>query len=206
MARLIPKIVHLNPPQGGARKIECHRFSPYFSGQAKGAKNVNPLPWYSAVYPSDEVRLSHVAYFFGADWEDTLNDSFYQPVITKTRDWLKTWIDQPELPQLAAHYRDDGTLSVSDTRSGCRREWEYDADEAMVYRAICDPSGFSKIRATFEKEMGREWPENKARNCLQSFLDSDLAIEENDVFLGLALPKGTIDPPYSIRCLIPMPN
>lgn len=206
MARLIPQIVHLNPPQGGARKIECHRFSPYFSGQAKGAKNVNPLPWYSAIYPSDDVRLSHVAYFFRADWEDTLNDSIYEPVINEIQDWLKIWISQPELPQLATHYLDDGTLLVSDTRGGCLKERVCDAEEAMVYRAISDPAGFSKIRASLEKETGREWPENKVQNCLQSFLDSDLAIEENNVFLGLALPKGTIDPPYSIRCLIPMPN
>jgi hypothetical protein len=43
-------------------------------------------------------------------------------------------------------------------------------------------------------------------DCLQSFVDDGLVIEENNTYLGLALPKGTIDPPYSIRYLIPMPN
>ena len=210
MERLIPKIVHLNPPQGGARKIECHRFSPYFSGEAKGAENIKPLSWYNAIFPSDDFNLSRVAYFFLADWEDTLDDSIYVPVITKTLDWLKIWINQQELPQLISHYRDDGTLLISDTRYGPLKEWEYGAEEAMVYRSISDPASRSRVKSFITEE---KCPascsvssEEDILDCLQSFVDDGLAIEENNTYLGLALPEGTIDPPYSIRCLIPMPN
>ncbi len=210
MERLIPKIVHLNPPQGGARKIECHRFSPYFSGEAKGAENIIPLPWYNAIFPSGDINLSRVAYFFLADWDDTLDDSIYGPVVTKTLDWLKIWINQEELPQLISHYRDDGTLLISDTRYGPLKEWEYGAEEAMVYRSISDPASLSRVKSSIREENGLAScsvpSEEDILNYLQSFVDDGLAIEENNTYLGLALSEGTIDPPYSIRCLIPMPN
>ena len=80
----------------------------------------------------------------------------------------------------------------------------------MVYRSISDPASLSKVKSSISEENGPAScsmsSEEDILNYLQSFVDDGLAIEENNTYLGLALPEGTIDPPYSIRCLIPMPN
>lgn len=123
---------------------------------------------------------------------------------------MKIWINQQELPQLISHYRDDGTLLISDTRYEPLKEREYGVEEAMVYRSISDPASLSKVKSSLSEENDPAScsvsSEEDILDCLQSFVDDGLAIEENNTYLGLALPEGTIDPPYSIRCLIPMPN
>jgi len=99
---------------------------------------------------------------------------------------------------------------ISDTRYGPLKEWEYGAVEARIYRSISDPASRSRVKSSLGEGNGpASCPvpsDEDMLNYLQSFVDEGLAIEENSTYLGLALPEGTIDPPYSIRCLIPMPN
>ena len=45
MATLIPKIVHLQPPYGGPRPIEMHRFSTNHERAAEFSDSHAPQPW-----------------------------------------------------------------------------------------------------------------------------------------------------------------
>jgi hypothetical protein len=121
---------------------------------------------------------------------------------------LKIWINQEELPRLISHYRDDGTLLISDTRYGPLKEWVYRRGNGLPEHQRPGQPFKGKIIYKRGKRSGIKSGTIGGRytHYLQSFVDDGLAIEENNTYLGLALPEGTIDPPYSIRCLIPMPN
>lgn len=213
MASMIPSIYHLNPPYGGCIKIECQRFSPYFLGQAKGIKSLRPSPWYEAVFPPDLIDLERVAYFFDAVWEETLDDGAYREVMTATRIWLASWMKRPQLPKLIMHRREDGSLAVEDTRDSandgiligtrggtgdCRgdcisdrscKEWKLDDIEAAIYSAIQDPASAGKAAFKVSNVAGITLEREEARHHLRHLVEMGLAVEENGVFLGLALDE-----------------
>ena len=197
MEELIPKIHHLYPPSGGAKKVECHRFSPYFTGRAKGAENPQPLSWYSALYPEEKIDQSRVAYYFNADWMNTLGDGAYEGVISRTREWLDIWQREMFLPELRYQLQADGGATVLDTRQGHTKEIKFDIPEAGVLQAIQEPANIDTISRLLEdKAISRDTIED----TLQSFVESNLAFEESGRYLGLALEHDAKDLSHSVRC------
>ncbi len=197
MEDLIPKIHHLYPPSGGAKKVECHRFSPYFSGRAKGAENPRPLSWYSALYPEGKIDQNRVAYYFDADWTNTLGDDAYESVISKTGEWLQIWQKEMFLPELRYQLQADGSAIVLDTRQGNPKEIKFDIPEAGVLQAIEEPANIDTISRTLGD---RALSKDAVEDILQGFIESNLAFKERGRYLGLALKHNAKDLPHSLRC------
>ncbi|MCX6677461.1 MAG: RiPP maturation radical SAM C-methyltransferase [Methanothrix sp.] len=193
MEDLLPKIFHLNPPYGGSRKVECHRFSPYFSGQAGELENLRPLPCYFLIYPVEKINPYSIAYYFDADWKCTLGDEAYEGIIEMTQKWLNIWKKQVDLPVLKVYYLADGSAIVYDSRSSDRKEIVLDPSEARILQTIEDPVHQKDV-------LGYEIAtKDECEDILEKFVEINLAVEENCVFLGLALRQGTRDPPLASR-------
>jgi hypothetical protein len=186
MEDLIPKILHLRPPYGGARKVELHRFSPYFTESGKWTKSMTPETWYQALYPSDRVDISKVAYYFDADWKDVLPETVYQGTIEKTREWVRVWRDEPVLPQLRIQ-REDGKIHIVDSRN--EHAWCLNTLESCLYSEIADPVSLEVISL---RQDGVSI--STMETTLKSFVESGLAVEEDDSYMALALAENTCDP------------
>jgi len=191
MEKLIPKILHLRPPYGGTPKIEIHRFSPYFTESDKWTNSMTPQAWYQALYPSNRVDISKVAYYFNADWKDTLPETSYLGTIKKTQEWVRIWRDEPVLPQLRIQ-RENGKITIIDSRY--ERTWCLNDLESRLYSEIADPVSLETVSShqniTNISDM---------ETILTFFIESGLAVKENDTYLALALAENTCDPPLEKR-------
>lgn len=126
MEYLIPKLIHLQPPIGGNPKIELHRFSPYFFHRGKWTENLRPMDWYKGLFPEQRVDLSRTAYFFDADWKNTLGDDAYGGVIKATQEWIRTWREESDLPRLVMTQSSGGGLKIvsTETEPGSLTRWK----------------------------------------------------------------------------------
>ncbi|MCP4351936.1 MAG: RiPP maturation radical SAM protein 1 [Desulfobacterales bacterium] len=201
MEKLIPKIMHLPPPHStrGTCYIECHRFSPYFCEKNRWLENCRPQSWYKALFPGDLIDLSRVAYYFEAEWKDTLEPEAYAPVTELCKKWSKTWGREEVLPGLHMYARDDQGLDIRDTRNGQKTEISLSPDMAMIYQAISDPCETDKIKVNIEEKHGKKLSVNRIETCLDQFMEDQTAIEENGIYLGLALPGNTREPSLQER-------
>jgi ribosomal peptide maturation radical SAM protein 1 len=197
MAELFPKIVHYMPPFGGARDVEIHRFSPYFNQWQDFAENIRPRPWYSDIYPAEQLDLSQVAYYFDADWRDTLPEEARKPTVDATWTWIDAWRDNPRIPGLTFDaLRLAPDLELWDTRHGGQRKFELDAREAAIYHAVREPLGLSKV----VERLGDKWGSEEAiKGILDDFVGADIVLEEAGRYLALAIPETSPEPDQSTR-------
>ncbi len=197
MAVWIPKLLHFRPPYGGAPKIECHRFSPYFMQSEQWTNGVRPQAWYAGLFPAEVIDLKRLAYYFDAEWKDVLGDPAYDAVITATLDWIRLWKEAPVLPQLKM--RDQGEcLEIVDTRRGENGLWQLEALESAIYRAMDAPVNLRTIHKTLTTA-GFDCSEDTLQSILNTFVDSDLVLEENGYYFAIALAETTIDPHADLR-------
>jgi ribosomal peptide maturation radical SAM protein 1 len=195
MENLIPKILHLAPPHTpkGTVLIECHRFSPYFSEKGKWLENVRPLSWYDALFPAAKIDLSRVAYYFEADWKDTLDESAYNAVTLACSKWNRIWGESRELPGLCIHEQKNGNISIEESGTGKNVIHRPDYDRSLVYRAIADPGDVKKVQLRIKKEFGKTLSTEKISLFLDEFVRSSLAIEEKGIYCGLAIPAEIVE-------------
>ena len=196
---LFPKLLHFRPPYGGSPKIECHRFSPYFAGVGKYIENRRPQTWYQGLYPSDKIDISRVAYYFDADWKDTLNDEEYEEVIKAVLEWIRIWREEKELPQLLFEHHNDESITIRDTRSSKLNIYTLSPDEAKLYLVINDPIHITNICNSLNNTYNIELSEPFIKSTLDKFVKNGLALEECDKYLGLALPNETVEPTINFR-------
>ncbi|WP_428267365.1 RiPP maturation radical SAM C-methyltransferase [Haliangium sp.] len=199
VAAWLPKLVHLWPPTGGSPKIELHRFSPYYSEAERWTRSRRPAAWYTGLFPSDQIDIDRVAYYFDAEWNDTLGDDVhYQGVVDGMFDWLDMWREAPELPKLIMHDHADGSLCIEDTRGGARVDHELDPVAAHVYRVIDAPLKPVQIQrrlANFDTKLDPE----RLRELLAGFVAADLALTDDGAYVALATSVTTPDVPYEFR-------
>lgn len=179
----LPKLFHLRPPTGGAPKIECHRFSPYFSSNGEFTSEPVPATWYRGIFPEDQIDLKKVAYYFDVEWKHTLGDPAYDRVIELVHEWRARWGDGDEAPRLIMRDTPTG-LEIEDTRGAEPTRWELDADQAAVYRLIVDSATAATLFARLNERLSRE----QIANMLEAFSEQGLALNEREYYLGLALP------------------
>ncbi len=196
---LFPKLLHLRPPYGGSPKIECHRFSPYFTEVGKWIENLRPQLWYQGLYPSDIIDISRVAYYFDADWKDTLNDEAYEAVIKAVLEWIRIWREESELPQLFFQCHKDGRIVIKDTRNGDLSVYELKPDEAKLYMIINDPIHINNINTSLHEIYNIQLSSEYIENTLNRFVKDGLALKECGKYLGLALSQETEEPSLDFR-------
>jgi hypothetical protein len=191
--------VHFAPPPGGSPKIECHRFSPYFTEKERWLKDWQPAAWYQGLFPSDQIDLSRVAYYFDAQWKDTLDSEVYDEVVAAVIQWIRIWRDAKELPRLSYRFTADGELFIEDTRWGRSIIFTFNAAQASVYQAIDSPITFKQLRKKLQGTPAEHLSPTEVQEILQQFIDAKLALYDEPFYLSLAIADSAIDPPYEFR-------
>ena len=140
MGALIPKLTHLDPPCSCAQ-LRLDRFSPFHARPtAYGFKKVRPARAYFYVYPFGRLELGRLAYFFDCDHEDDRRPETYIELVRhEVQRWWRTRASETKV-QLDAVFKDDGTISVTDTRAIARqRTLSLTGTRALVF-TLCDVS------------------------------------------------------------------
>jgi magnesium-protoporphyrin IX monomethyl ester (oxidative) cyclase len=121
--RVIPDLHHLAPPSG-AYPVRFDRFSPYFVEAKEYGLDLEPLDFYSSIYPFSPDVLRHLAYYFSdrnyaADYIRTVA-AWVGPLNRLIADWLARHEGRDHKPRATLHGTRDsaGTWTVVDTRSG----------------------------------------------------------------------------------------
>ncbi|MGB1014317.1 MAG: RiPP maturation radical SAM C-methyltransferase [Nannocystaceae bacterium] len=197
MARWIPALTHLQPPSGGAPLVECHRFSPYFTQRGRWIENLRPMPWYRGLFPAD-IDLERVAYYFEADWKDTLKEAAYNEFRRLTLAWSERWRTAERAPDLTIYDR-VGELEIVDTRGEAEIRWTLEGERARVYTAIGDPMSLHKVSGKLLAAHGQAPNEAVLRGCLDEFVDAGLALVERGRYLALGIPASSSAPSASVR-------
>ena len=184
---MVPLIRHFTPPQTGIQPLQLHRFSVYHTESDRYLERFSPSPWYASLFPEGRVDLNRIAYYFEAEWKDTLGAAAedYPELAGVVQDWVDAWLAAPQLPALAYRAGKAGGLELLDTRFGKTGLWSLDSRESAVYRAIDDPATLAGVM----KKMGeRVETAAQAESILNDFVRAGLAIREDGRYLGLALP------------------
>jgi len=187
MALWMPHLFHLRPPTGGAPRVECHRYSPYFSRTGVYVEDLRPARWYRGIFPEDEVDLRRIAYYFDVTWKNTLGEPAYDEVTQLANDWMERW-RQAEIPRLTMHPAPEEGLVIEDTRSGTLVRWELRARPAWIYLAISDIASIARVRAQLPEQIAAQLDDDEIAAELDDLVAKGLALREGQRFLGLALP------------------
>lgn len=184
MASWIPLLIHLRPPTGGAPRVECHRYSPYFARTGMFVDDLRPARWYRSIYPDDEIDLKKVAYYFDVTWKDVLGEPAYDEVTELAHAWMERWAR--DTPRLTMQATANDELIIDDTRGRSPIRRQLTARQAWLYLAIRDIASPAKVRSMMPKLAG-VLTEDEIRAELSNFVEQGLAIQERNLFLGLAL-------------------
>src|SRR5207248_272165 len=112
-ARLVPRLVHLQPPRTIGR-LRLERFSPlFFDREAFPVRFMRPQRSYSYIYPAG-VDLEQAAYFFDYELENTLPGEAYRELALAVGAWQDAWASG-EPPSLR-YWSAPGLLLVEDLR------------------------------------------------------------------------------------------
>ncbi len=123
MIELIPKIIHLAPPNA-LTHLSIDRFSPYFdTPEAFGIKSLEPLAAYRDVFP-DTTDIGGLAYHFSGSYRAGSREAteVMWQLYLAVKTWQEAWEkDENEpLPMLSARANGSGGYLLYDTRSGTR--------------------------------------------------------------------------------------
>lgn len=180
MEALVPTIMHLSPPSGGAPRIECHRFSPYYSKQGVFAENIRAAAWYHGLFPADRFDLDKVAYYFDVTWKNTIGDPGYDKILELVREWRQRWFGD-SVPRLELRETADG-IELDDTRRGELVTWKLTPLQSELYRLVADPSFPAQIAERMETPVS----EDLIRSELEGLVRKGLVFGEKLRYVALA--------------------
>lgn len=180
-AALIPRLTHLQPPQGMGR-IRLERFSPLF--RERGLfKLIKHERSYAEAYPIG-VNLDQIAYFFDYELRDAVPSEAYENTRLAGETWSAMWAEAPTPPYLkyraSPHYirfydgRDPDNL----------RTIGYSGSASSVYR-IVDEKPIS-VRELMNRIEGTS--SSEVLGWLDLFEEQGLVVRENGRVFGLATP------------------
>ena len=87
MAREIPKLIHLMPPNG-VINVEFHRFSPFHNDPDGFGIHLRPHEYYSFIFPFEEEMRSRLAYFFELEGRTSHDLSYLTQLKSVVRNWI----------------------------------------------------------------------------------------------------------------------
>ena len=181
MARLLPLLVHLDPPTA-CTPIRLDRFSPFFTApQALGIARLRPSPAYYYVFPLGRRELARLAYYFDFDYAgERLPHDRLEAVRREVHGWWTLRENLPP-PRFDARFAAGG-LHLYDTRPVApERETVLTGLDAELF-ACCDaaqtPQAVARRSAAGEEAVRRRLAEFVARGQM---------IEDEGHYLSLAL-------------------
>jgi len=189
MARWLPLLFHLRPPSGGAVRVECHRFSSYHRQASLFTESMVPASFYRSLFPVPPFELERIAYYFDAEWKDTLGEPAYESILCLVSDWLRRWRDDKLPPQLVVAEQPGGGLLIEDTRSRTSTVHHLNAVQAKLYGLLSDVT--SRERFLVDGRTVCELSVEMLQSQLAAFIGQGLVLAEGESLLGLALPQNS---------------
>jgi ribosomal peptide maturation radical SAM protein 1 len=178
-AALIPKLRHLQPPNGMGRVL-ADRFSPYFNRPEAFGIRLEPAPGYRAIHPFDDESIARLAYHFDMHSDELARgQEAAAPMAAEQRLWNE------HHPDSALYWTEqDGGIAVADERWGWPREIHWlDGADADLLRLCAQITSRNRIRDTLS-------PRHAAAAidaALANLAARGLLIAEDDYALALPL-------------------
>lgn len=185
IARTAQAIVHLQPPSSFSQ-FRLDRFSPMFVKSEKyGLKNVKPYRSYGLCYPFPTESLHRLAYFFEYD----------SPITPETAGAItNAWLDILEWKR---NYRKGSLIGIVspkfllilDTRPNRpAAQYLYTGLEREIYLAADSARSVAHILTSLKtNRLDVELEELEVQVALDQFVEHDLMLREDDLYLRLAL-------------------
>lgn len=181
MSRLIPLIVHLQPPNQ-VGKFRLERFSPYFEQKEKfGLKFVQPVPAYKFIYPFKGNDLENLAYFFSFETAQMEGNG----EIRRLSDLIDLW--KKLFPGACLKMSDSGKeLIILDRRGPKEKVTILKGLSREFYLFLNEIRSFKEIQNFFQEKTKKD-SRGSGEKVLLSLINSGLILNEGDYFLGLAV-------------------
>lgn len=179
MARLLPLLTHLTPPQS-SKAIRLDRFSPNFEqGPALGFEDVEPCPAYRHIYPFPEEALRNLAYHFAFRYPDDRDvESYTAPLVKEIERWQAAHRDS----ELVCADR-GGELWIWDLRPAAAEALTVLTGLERDLYLACD--GVRGLRRLAEETAA---PADEIEERLAPLLERGLMVRQGDRVLSLAIP------------------
>jgi ribosomal peptide maturation radical SAM protein 1 len=180
----------LEPPDGCA-PVLIERFSRYFDDPARyGFGQIRPLEAYSFVYPFPETAVRRIAYFFDHDYCPSLGTLIY---MNKLRTEVEQWRTSGAAGELRRERESNGRLVLVDTRAG-RAVTRHLLDRAdqLLYEACDDIGSLGDLCELAHAQLDAGISKEEVAGRLSALVERRLMAREEDCYLSLALPEGTL--------------
>jgi ribosomal peptide maturation radical SAM protein 1 len=189
MARLIPKLGHLQPPLNNVTLIEMHRFAPLYENRdALGVDQIAIRPDYGFNIPMTVADPLRFAYFFHFHSNRIIEGNDHLKAVETA---LQPWIDAHAQKKLATYEYTIGAgfLRITDTRFGEGRYLHL----REIYQDIvllCDAvQGRKALLEDLSKMYPREVKDGTAERVIQELIDADILLAEGNFLVTLPIGK-----------------
>jgi ribosomal peptide maturation radical SAM protein 1 len=181
----IARIPHLQPPLVVTR-FRLDRFSPMFSNPEKyGIVNLRSSPGHRLCYPFEEESLRRIAYFLDCDPPTTLETARETNIMwNSVSEWKRVYEQSSLVAEVTA-----SSLKIRDRRYGYpQTDYHYEGLARDIYLAADGVhSEASLIEAVLGRDSRNPAAMAEAKEILREFLDRDLMLKEDNLYLSLAL-------------------
>ncbi|MBD0329160.1 MAG: RiPP maturation radical SAM protein 1 [Thermoleophilia bacterium] len=185
-ARLMPLLVHLQPPSGGG-PIWLERFSPYYTDSSFPVEDVRPWSAYGFVYPQGSVDLEKIAYFFSYRMRETVPAETLGDFFGAMDRWQDLW-RQRRRPVLV-YQRTPDWIQVVDRRDPETPAVHAFQGVAAAAYELCGDTFHSAARvAAVLSDGGAAVGRGEVEEALERFCELGLMVTEDGNYLSLALP------------------
>lgn len=116
MLEMIPFMHHLPPTHvEGVIPMQINRFAPYHERPGDyGIKQIRPKPYMSAIFPSEDIDLQRISFYFDYD-ADGIDDPEIDEMRLRLRRAVEAWADHYELDSLVQK-KGPGFVQIVDRR------------------------------------------------------------------------------------------
>ena len=188
--KILELLAHLQPPKGVGR-IWLERFSPYFTeAQQHGFRQIEPERSFVLIYPP-ELDYHSASYFFNYEVDGTISEKEVEDTKGIVDDWIKSWKQDVSIPYLHFAKIHSG-IRISDGRRDPKNPqyYFYKYPLSLIYTACVDgPTSPGQIQKQVSAELGSEFEQEQLWAALDNFVRRGLMMEEDGVYLSLALPS-----------------
>jgi ribosomal peptide maturation radical SAM protein 1 len=193
MAKLIPLITHLQPPEG-LSSIRVDRFSPNYEQPARyGFINIEPYPSYHYIYPFDDLSVTNLAYYFIFDYQKPLSVCNYtQPLATQIQRWHEVYEDSVlfYVDKEIALYIYDLRPTLPTFLDAFKPLHQLTGVSRAIYIACDKINTIDRLQQILNLDISTQ----EVEKILQTFIGSGLMIKEDNNYLSLAISLGDYNP------------
>jgi ribosomal peptide maturation radical SAM protein 1 len=183
MARLIPSLHHLQPPEACPR-ISVVRFSPYFTRWREyGFGPPRADRAYSYIYQVPQAALDNLAYVFAFDHPLAKSvDSYAKECLEAVTTWRSS------APAASLTMRESGSdlLLLDERKSGLAQQIILHEPLSSAYRLCDEAVALSQILQSLPAPY--QMTSEELENALDSLVEKGLMAREGSAYLSLALP------------------